>query len=210
MTLMTRFPTSLLVAACAALLAAPAFADTLYESAPASGYSGEPGDYPMYDTRFIGAAFELAQAADVTAIGGVFTQYSFDAIFGAIVPLASLTATPAGAIDAIALGHVVFEPTGGEQSAALSVHLEPGTYGLVFGSGLWGAAGDSGLVSGGDSSGAHLFDFIGAGSPWEALSDQSGIRLVVYGTVPEPGEGALMLAGLLGLVPVLRRARRVR
>jgi hypothetical protein len=201
-----------LAAVCTALCPVSAFAadPVIYQSASLVDFtvSGEPGDYYIDNTRSIGAAFQVTQAVDVTAIGGYFTHYSDGEIFGAIVPLASLTSLPTTAVDGNALGHVVFAADGSDQSAALTLQLAPGCYGIVFGSGLFGATGSSGLVSSQLSSGNNTFS--GAGSNWAAWGD-SDTRMVVYGSaaaVPEPATLALMLTGLAGCALLRKRTGR--
>ncbi len=196
---MNLFRTGALALATTMLCAAGAHAaePVLYQSAALVAFGAdEPGDYYIDAGRGIGSAFQLTQAADVSAIGGYFSMYSDGAIFGAIVPLASLTSLPSAPVDANAIAHVVFTPDGSDQTVALSAHLAPGYYGVVFGSGLFGANGTSGLVSSQLSAGNTTFS--GAGSSWTSWGD-SDTRSVVYGVtaVPEPAPWAMLAAGLI-------------
>lgn len=211
---MKSFRFRLLVVALAALSSASAFAadPIVYQSAAFVDYttSAEPGGYFLDNTQSIGAAFQITQATDVTSIGGYFTQYSADSIFGAIAPLASLASMPSAGIDTNALAHVVFTPTGTDQLVSMSVHLDPGFYGVVFGSGLWGTTGTSALVSGQDGANSQLFS--GTGTGWNTFA-AADVSIEVDGTVtpvPEPSESALMVGGLAALGLVLRRRGAVR
>lgn len=205
---MISFHIRILAAALGALCATSAFADpVVYQSAAFVDYSStaEPGGYFLDSSQSIGGAFQITQATDVSAIGGYFTQYSADSIFGAIVPLASLAAMPGASVDSNALAYVVFAPTGGDQIVGLNVHLDPGFYGVVFGSGLWGTTGTSALVSGQDGANTALFS--GAGSTWNSFA-QSDVSIEVDGNVtpvPEPSEAALLVGGLGALGLLLRR-----
>lgn len=211
---MKSFRIRILAVALAALSSAGAFAadPIAYQSAAFVDYSvsGEPGGYFLDSTQSIGAAFQITQATDVTSIGGYFSQYSADSIFGAIVPLASLASMPSGGVDSNALAHVVFTPTGTDQLVSMNVHLDPGFYGVVFGSGLWGATGTSALVSGQDGANSQLFS--GTGTGWNTFAAPD-VSLEVDGTVtpvPEPSESALMVGGLATLGLVMRRHRAAR
>src|SRR5262245_40553597 len=136
-------------------LALPAYAGTCYQAAtatanPQGGFAIE-GDGTSDNSRFIGAAFEVLQPTLVSDIGGNFRN-SRGSIFGEIIALSGLNSfpsVPAGNLDSIALGHIVISPAqDGDASGALSVMLEPGTYGVLFGSGLFGATGPSSLTFG--------------------------------------------------------------
>lgn len=198
-----------LAAVCTAtLFAGSAFAATsVFETA--SFQAGENGDYLIDSTDFIGATFTLAQATDVTALDGYFTQYSDGgSLFGAIVAVDALNAVPAANLSGNALAHVVFTPNGdgNDQSVALSAHLKAGTYAVIFGSGLWGADGTSGLVNGQGTLGTPTL-FTGDGNSWSASSN-TDVRIAVQGVsaVPEPSTLAMLLGGL-SLVGVLARRR---
>ncbi len=195
----------------------PARADIVYQSATATGaldggYAVQ-GDGTTDNSFFIGAAFTLAAATHITDIGGNFIVSnggSSGSIFGEIVSLASLSAVPSATVEqlaGLALGDVVFTPTqDGDNSAALSTTLAAGTYGVLFGSGLFGADGFASLSFdnapvGSASLFQNQFD-----SGWSAFGDPT-VRLFVDGTatdVPEPASLAL-LAGGLALAGVGRR-----
>lgn len=211
---MKSFRIRILASTLAALGCAGAFAadPIIYQSAAFVDYttSGEPGGYFLDNSRSIGAAFQIIQATDVTSIGGYFSQYSTDSIFGAIVPLASLASVPSAGVDSNALAHVVFTPVGTDQLVSMNVHLDPGFYGVVFGSGLWGTTGTSALVSGQDGANSQLFS--GTGTGWNTFAP-ADMSIEVDGTVapvPEPSESALLVGGLAALGLVLHRRRASR
>src|SRR5262249_2398087 len=137
----------------AVLTAAPAMADTLYASA---GFvpGGEIGDY-FFDNsgqNLFAATFTLSQTSQITGVGGVFTHDGdggsiFAEIIGAPGQQSQVNLSP---LAGLSLAHTVFNAPidGSDVTTPLSVILGPGTYELVFGSGLFGATGQSGLASG--------------------------------------------------------------
>ena len=199
------------LASLALFSAAPAMADTLYAS---SGYvynSTEVGDYAFDNTgqSLIAATFTLSQATHVTGVGGVFTQYGDGGtIFASIIALPSAqTNVTSASLPGLALGTAVFAPPtdGSDYTSTLSLNLSAGTYELVFGSGLFGATGYSGLASGMAGT-ANLLQSVDGGATWGTLSDS--VRVTVSGTaVPLPA-GLPMLGSALALGAGLVRRRR--
>jgi hypothetical protein len=201
----------LIVAATSAvLLSANASANTFYESASYVDYtsasadgSNEPGAYFIDSSTYIIATIHLDTATSISAIGGYFSEYSSGNIFGAIVSASSLST-----LSSSALAEVVFTPTGSDQSVTLSsvLTLAAGDYDIVFGSGLFGATGSSGLVTYQSTDGTPiLLRTDNAGLSVSALSS-SDVRITVA-SVPEPSSYAMLLAGL-GLMAGVARRRR--
>jgi hypothetical protein len=204
----------------AVTLSAPAKADVIYQSATYTG--ADTGEYIVTDYDLIGAAFTLNAATNITGIGAQFGGYPSGTIFGAIVPLTP-GGFPAGSsqdLAAIALGHVVFSVPAGTNGnpaladliAPLSLTLQAGTYGVVFGSGQFGADGNGGLGYLNDPVGSpNLFrSFVP--DDWEAFDD-TGVRIVVEGNavaaVPEPSTWAMMILGFAGVGVMTYRRRRI-
>jgi hypothetical protein len=164
---------------------------------------------------FIGADFTVGAATRVTGIGAAFANTAdtsgSGAIFGAIVqvdPMTGLPLQPVEGLASVTLGDVLFTPTAdGDTTAALSVVLGPGTYGVVFGSGLFGANGVADLLLGNDPVGtASVFenDF----APFAADPADIDARLFVDGVVAaEPASFALLGVGLV-LTGVAAQRRR--
>lgn len=169
------------------VLVAPTKANTIFETGTFTG--SDLGDYSIYDSRYYGASFTITQQTTITSIGVQFGAYSYGTIFGAIVSLASLTSLPAGSptdLASIALGHTILSMPSQIQdvSGSLSLTLVPDTYGIVFGSGLFGATGTAGIGQSNDDVGsADFFQYLAAASSDWLAADGEGVRLFVEGTV---------------------------
>lgn len=203
------------IALISASLSSVAEAGTVYQSAAYTG--ADTGEYILSSDDLIGAAFTLTQKTTITAIGAQFGGFPAGQIFGAIVPVSSSTLLPtfsSSNIEANSLAHVVFSvptATAIDLAEALSVTLNAGTYGVVFGSGAFGANGNAGLGFMNDPVGSpNLFRSFFS-NDWEAFGD-TGVRLFVegdaVGAVPEPTTWAMMLIGFAGLGAVTHYRRR--
>jgi len=167
------------------------------------------------DTRYFGVAFTLDKTTEITGIGGQFGGFPSGTIFGAIVSLPSATSFPdftPSTIEANSLAHVVFAAPSDttDLTEKVDVSLSAGTYGVVFGSGAFGADGNGGLGGNNNTVGSPNFFtyFQFDGDSWEAAS-LDGARITVSG-VPEASTWALMLIGFGGLGFAGARASRSR
>jgi hypothetical protein len=197
----------------AALSAAPAFAGTVYESASYTGV--DTGEYIVQDGRSIGAVFNLSQTTNITGIGAQFGGFPSGTIFGAIVSLADPTSIDPSNLAASALAHVVFSvpvTQAIDLLEPLSAKLQAGTYGVIFGSGQFGASGWAGLGDGNDTIGSPVMFQTLYDNTWQPQS-ADGIRIFVEGTaaaVPEPASWAMMIGGLGIVGGAMRRRQTVR
>jgi hypothetical protein len=133
-----------LMSLAAGAVATSADAGTIFETATFTGV--DTGEYIVSDTRYFGVAFTLDQTTEITGIGGQFGSFPSGTIFGAIVSLASATALPdftPSAIEADILADVVFAAPSDttDLTEKLNITLGAGSYGVVFGSGAFGAEG---------------------------------------------------------------------
>lgn len=197
----------------AQLIAAPSQASQLIYSSAGFVANGETGDYSLANDAqsLIAATFTLTQTTSIDAIGGVFTQYGDGgAIFGAIIAApGSQTSVTAASLPGLTLGAAVWAPPvdGSDATTTLSTPtlLGPGTYEVVFGSGLFGATGNSGLATG-MSGTANLLQSVDGGASWNTLNDS--VRVTVYGTpVPLPAGLPLLFSGLTAMGWLRRRSR---
>jgi hypothetical protein len=189
-----------------AIAAAPDTADAGIIFSTANYTGVDTGEYVVSDDRHFGVAFTLDKATEITGIGGQFGGFPSGTIFGAIVSLPSATSLPSftpSEIEANSLAHVVFTAPGTttDLTEKLDVNLAAGSYGVVFGSGAFGADGAGGLGDGNNSIGSPSFftylSFDLDGNSWETAS-LDGARITVSG-VPEISTWAMMLAGFVCL-----------
>jgi hypothetical protein len=200
-----------LVSLAAGAVATSADAKTIFETATFTGV--DTGEYIVSDTRYFGVAFTLDQTTEITGIGGQFGGFPDGEIFGAIVSLPSATSLPdftPSTIEANSLAHVVFAAPADttDLTETVDVTLGAGTYGVVFGSGAFGAEGFGGLGDGNNSIGSpNFFTYFQFDSnSWEGAS-LDGARITVSG-VPEASTWAMMLIGFGGLDFAGARASR--
>ena len=197
--------------------ATPTFADTIYQSATYTG--NDTGEYILTDYDLIGGAFTVTGKTSITAIGAQFGGYPSGSIFGAIIAVDPTTGIPLyskSQLETNNFGHVVFsvpQVTATDLAIPLSLTLDTGTYGVVFGSGLFGTTGNAGL--------GYLNDTISPDGVFRSFfSDgyqtfaDSGVRVFVEGeavaAVPEASTWAMMLVGFVGIGFMTYREKRRR
>jgi hypothetical protein len=172
----------------------------------------------IHQVGFTGVRFQLTQSVITSQIGGHFVSESNGTFFGAIVKLDSEDDFPnsidLSTPDVLGTATLSFPIPSAEIFGNLKIHLDPGWYTLVFGSGLFGTSGYGAAlwnnpriddpsyivsrpISGGPT--RRWFDLARFRTP--PLED---FRFVVTGTVvPEPGS-----LGMLALLIVAKAAVR--
>ena len=120
-------------------------ADIIHESATMGAIDQYQG-YGIEQYQFRGSRFEITETTEITAIGGhIATENDDRLIFGAIVSLNSSSDLPPGFPFWTSKSEVVawtyFNPPwwSFDMRIPLNVILEPGWYGLVFGTGQFGS-----------------------------------------------------------------------
>ena len=191
----TSFHSVVSAAILAAVLPLAAHATT-YETASFVDESVSQGDYSIDSGTFLGATFKVASSETLTSVGGNFTAYSDGSLFAAVLN---------GSGNVVA--ETTFTPLGGDQAVALAAALTAGNYSVVFGSGLYGATGTSGLVSGQNVEGnPAIVSYAGSlTGPATAFSDNSLRVTMVTAPVPEPGALVLCATGIAFLFIASRR-----
>jgi hypothetical protein len=178
---------------------------------------GDPqsGGISIIPEQIIGVRFQLGTAVQIEQIGGAFGGESGGnrQLVGALVSLSSLSDFPdsRNLSTPDVLTHVNFIPhlnSTEEISVPITpITLSPGTYALVFTSGLFGATG-TGFASwsNNDLGSPSYFSRTDPDSFWQN-STFNGTRMFVIGTVPEPGSFTLMAMLLAGLAVWRKKVR---
>ena len=181
--------------------------------------TGTAGGFTVNDEQFLGWRFDLDSPLQVTDIGGAFFSFSFDSeIFGAIISLSGPDALPLGSpfLPEEVLAVTTFTTPLGHNDllTPLEVKLEPGNYGLVFGSGLFGATGSSTMsfLNGRPPGSSEFFrwdvDPPPIGARWRSPSSPKRFVIVGSTSVPETSPRLSLLAlGTLGLGSALLRSQ---
>ncbi len=214
---------------CAALVAVPASAGTLYASDFASGDSGFSGGNNVASQGYAGLGFgsnvyratnlpaaDASVSVTTAAVSGATLELSlaiidsWDGVGGACCGPDAFTVK----MDGATLFATVFDNYdnfGANTDAGLATL----SYGTNLGfSGFNDAAYTLSLNLGDLSAGTHTFDFIASGPGWQGGDDESFAvgNVVLAGTptsaVPEPSNVALMLSAMLGLALAARRRSR--
>lgn len=198
--------------ACALVLLAPLTAQAEVILQTATAIPGDIGDYTAttFNQRVIGADFTLTHDSHVTSVGFGSGRFGGGTLFGAIVPVDPITGFPLASFDNLAstaLGFTLINElaTAGDVSGALSLDLAAGTYGVLFGSGQFGATGVGAFTESTAIGDPTMFESF-FGSAFSVRSND--VRLFVTGEVPEPASIVILLAGLAGLGWLVGRRRK--
>lgn len=207
-------------------LCTEANADVIYESAKGSfDIDASYGGSFIASNQFIGAVFNINETTQIDGIGGHFNNgrnaYN-GSIFGALVSLNS-NGLPEGSLTELknVIAYSVFTPDSGKDTfTSLSTTLSAGNYGLVFGSGLFGASGTTLLTlsqfNSSYSSSGDVVSISGSNlSQWKfatEMKNSNRYRMIVSGTtipaVPEADTYAMLLLGL-GVLGFMTRRKEV-
>lgn len=213
-----QFSTSLLIYCAMALGASgEAVAAPIVETATAM--PGDTGDYTVYTgNRVIGTTFSLNTATHIDSVGYGAGRFGSGTIFGTIVAVDPVTGFPTSNHDGLAsaaLGSTIITvpASGGDAAGNLSLDLAAGTYGLVFGSGQFGAEGVGAFTFSNAIGDPQMFEWFFADNvAWEDFASDD-VRLFANGSpiaVPEPWAPSIFFCGLACLIATRRRLPRHR
>lgn len=120
----------------------------ILESAPL-GATGHNSGSSVTNTQFIGWRFQIDAPLDVDHVGGHLLEFEPGGLFAALVSLPSINSLPAGApftADELVATTTFQAPfPSDEVTIPLNAELHPGSYALMFGTGLFGATGLGGM-----------------------------------------------------------------
>jgi len=213
-----------LIAFCASLYGQPfanlAFADVIFESGTLGPTGLARGVVPgatVGSDVFNGVRFQLTEPTITTRVGGHFVTSTgaTGTVFGAIVKLDNENDFPdSGDLstpDVLGSTVITFPEPSAEVFGSLSLSLDSGWYALVFGSSLFGAAGDGAMPLNNPDIGDPSYIAWQTGDGWFNLTDLSDVfefvdyRFVIEG-VPEPS--SIVLAALFLMCLITLRSRR--
>ena len=192
---------------------APATSSFLFQSATLG--DSQSGGISIIPEQIIGVRFQLGTAVQIEQIGGAFGGESGGnrQLVGALVSLSSLSDFPdsRNLSTPDVLMHVNFIPhlnSTEEITVPITpITLSPGTYALVFTSGLFGASGTGyASWSNNDLGSPSYFSRTDPDSFWQN-STFNGTRMFVIGAVPEPGSLTLMAMLFAGLAVWRKKVR---
>jgi hypothetical protein len=188
---------------CLALLGRGAAAQVVLESATL-GATGQIGGTSVTPQQFVGWRFQVAEPFAVAEVGGHLLGFPDPAgpIFAVLIRLAAPQALPAGApflaTEIVASANFAPPFPSDEILVPMQVTLDPGSYALVFGSGLFDATGGGALPNSIDQTDippTTIDSYIIYGIPqpaqppiWRAAL-ASQMRLVVVGDADADGDG---------------------
>ncbi len=158
---------------------------------------------------FVGVRFQLTQPAITTQVGGHFVDRSNGTLFGAIIALDNAKDFPdSGDLstkDVLGSTLLIFPAPSAEVFGGLTLSLDPGWYALVFGSGLFEAAGNGAApLNNPDIEDPSYIAYVS--SRWKNSSPTGGFefkdyRFVIRGaTVPEPSTLSFILVAIAFVV----------
>jgi hypothetical protein len=206
-----------------------AFADVLFESGTLGPTGITWGDLlaetvggtNVRTVVFTGVRFELNEPAITAQIGGHFLQRPDEnpqgdgSFFGAIIALDGQSDFPnSGDLstpDVLGSTLLTFPDPSDEVFGDLSLHLDPGWYALVFGSGLFGATAGGAAIRNNPDIGMPSYIAFQPGSVfgWVNITTFPNHRFVVEGfLIPEPAGLMLMFIALSS--PLFIRISRCR
>jgi hypothetical protein len=207
------FPWVILV--CALGLAELAHGDVFFQSA---SLNADPsGGTSLISDQWLGVRFEVDQPLDVTSVGGELI-YCTGTLFGAIVSLGGPTGLPPGqefdGANVVAETTFTAPDTGNgvvnDYQTPLPVTLDPGEYGLVFGSEAFGATGTGAMTFNTNIGNPSYFDWYPPQGGWVQGAFYP-TRFVIDGTVvPEPVPSSMLAAAFLAVLAFRPRKAALR
>jgi hypothetical protein len=204
----------------AALICVPGggASEIIFESATMGQTVDHYSGFPIVgDFQFLGVRFTLEARTQIDQIGGHLIRYMDPDLFVTIVPLeedgfpVDPGASTPPPLDTVALAHALLVspfPESAEIFGDVDVVLDPGTYGMVFGGGLFGVYDDRPAVmvtNGQDIDSPEYFFWEDWDNYWRDGGFSNG-RFVIMGTVVNEcagdidGDGDTDLADLAALL----------
>lgn len=186
---------------------------------PRTSISDEIPASTISPTVFVGVRFHLDQPANVQAVGGHFVRNTDanSSFFGTVVSLDGEVDFPnsedLSTPDVVGATLLSLPEPSAEAYGSIVVHLDPGWYALVFGSGLFGATGSGVALRNNVDIGDPSYIALEANLNWFNLDIFGAFfdnhRFVVIGEfVPEPN--SIVMIVVATAVVMISRGGRVR
>ena len=179
----------------------------LFEYATASlGTTGQSSGLGVTTSQYLGTRFQVTEAVEIVEIGG-HLQSSGGSLFGAVIGLTGPDDFPdsndLSTPDVLGVGLIPETLPSADVTAPLSLHLEPGWYALMFGSGLFGADGFGSAPNNNTDIGSPSYFSRGTDAQFYA-NNFDGVRFMIRSELPSSVSEAITVNNVAPVLDPLK------